>query len=513
MSDRNKLVKSATIIVACTFISKILGLLRDSVTAAKFGTIELDAYNAASNLPMVLFIMIGAAITTTLIPLYNEKRKQGKKEACEFVSNVLNFFILITVIISVMCVIFINPIVSLLNPGFVGDKLQFTKLLTIILIPTLTVNAVLYIFNAMLQSENNFAVPSLVALPFNVLIIGYLFIFGKKYGVMGFTIITLIATAIQILPQIPYVVKIGLRHSFKINFRDPMLKRMCLMLIPVILGTGVQQINTFVERGVATGYSAGSLSSLTYAYRVFALFVDIFVVAISTVIYPKMARQTANNEMKEMKSTLSESICTLIVFILPMSLIVMMQSKPIIYILFERGAFTRSATDITSSVLCFYSLGLLAFGLRDFVCKAYYTLQDTKTPMINSAISLVLNIILIFIYKYFLGLKGLALANATSMYIACALLIFSLRRKIGSMNGKKILITAIKTIIASAVMLIVIYYLNRVLDLKYVSTVSVFIKILISSFAGVIVFIITAFIVRMEEIIKLKEMIMFRKAV
>jgi putative peptidoglycan lipid II flippase len=513
MSDRNKLIKSATIIVACTFISKILGLLRDSVTAAKFGTIELDAYVAASNLPMVLFIMIGAAITTTLIPLYNEKLKQGKKEACEFIRNVLNFFILVTVIISVVCVIFINPIVSLLNPGFTGAKLQFTKQLTIILIPTLIVNAVLYIFNAMLQSENNFAVPALVALPFNVIIIGYLFIYGKSCGVMGFTIITLIATAIQILPQMPYVKKIGLKYSFKINFRDPMLKRMCLMLIPVILGTGVQQINTFVERGVATNYREGSLTALTYGYRVFALFVDIFVVAISTVIYPKMARQTANNEIKQMKTTLSESICTLIVVILPMSLIVMIQSRPIIYILFQRGAFTSSATDITSSVLCFYSLGLLAFGLRDFVCKAYYTLQDTRTPMINSAISLVLNVVLIFIYKSFLGLKGLALANASSMYIACALLIYSLIKKIGSINGKKISITVVKTLIASAVMLIAIYYSNNMLVLSYVSTVSIFIKILISSLIGIVLFIITAFILRMDEVIKVKEMIMFRKSV
>ncbi len=513
MSDRNKLIKSATIIVVCTFISKILGLLRDSVTAAKFGTIELDAYFAASNVPMILFITIGAAITTTLIPLYNEKLKQGKQEASEFINNVLNFFILITVVISIVCIVFSNPIVAFLNPGFLGSKLEFTKQLTIILIPTLIFNAVLYIFNAMLQSENNFAVPALVALPFNILIIGYLLIYGKKYGVIGITIITFIATFIQIIPQIPYLKKIGFKYSFKINFKDPMLKKMCLMLIPVILGTGVQQINTFVERGVATGFNEGSLSALSYAYRVFALFVDIFVVAISTVIYPKMARQTASNEIKEMKTTLSQSICTLIVFILPMSFIVMIQSKPIIYILFQRGEFNSSATDITSSVLFFYASGLLAFGLRDFVCKAYYTLKDTKTPMINSAISLILNVVLIFVYKSFLGLKGLALANATSMYIACALLIYSLTKKIGSINGRKILVTTFKTLISSATMLIAIYYVNNMLVLNYVSTGSIFIKILISSSIGLVIFIITAFILRLDEIMKIKEMIMFRKAV
>lgn len=511
-NNKNKVIKTVTVIAACTFISKILGLLRDVITASKFGAgSELDAFFAASNIPMILFITIGAAITTTLIPLYNEKLKTGRQQAIDFVNNVLNFFIIITFGICLLCIIINKFIVSMLNPGFSGAQLILTQKLTVILIPTLIINAVLYIFNGVLQSENNFAVPALVALPFNILIIAYLMFYGKKFGVEGLTVITLIATAIQIIPQLSSIKKIGFRFKLKVDFGDPMLKKMGIMLVPVIIGTGVQQINSFIERGVATHFQTGSLSALSYAYRVFALIVDIFVVAIATVVYPKMAQQTALDKIEDMKETLSKSIKALVVFILPMSLIVIVQSRPIVYILFERGEFRRESTIVTANILLFYSIGLLAFGLRDFICKAYYTLKDTKTPMINSAIALGLNIVLIYFYKSFMGLNGLALANATSMYIACLLLIYNLRKKIGSINGKSIFITIVKTAAASLIMVITIIYVNRIINLQYVSTLKVLVKITISSAAGILVFIICAWFIKLEEIIQVKNLILRKR--
>lgn len=510
MSNKNKLATTAGLIVICTFASKFLGLLRDSITAAKYNAGDLDAFFQASNVPMVLFIMIGAAITTTLIPLYNEKLKEGKKEAIDFICNVLNVFIIATAIISILCIIFSKPIVGLLNPGFVGSKLEFTQKLTNILIPTLIFNAVIYIFNAVLQSEGNFTIPSLVALPLNIITIGYLILFGSKHDIIGLTIITFIATFAQIIPQVFAMRKLGFKYSFKVNFKDPMIIRMCLMLIPVILGTGVQQINTFIERAQATYFGEGSVVYLNYAYRVFALFVDIFVVTLSTIIYPKMAKQSAENEIGEMKKTLSESMGMLILMILPMSFIVMAQSRPIVYILFQRGAFKEEATIQTALLLTFYAIGLLAFGVRDFVCKAYYTLKDTKTPMINSAIAMVVNIVLIFIFRNAIGLKGLALANATSMYVACGLLIYTLTKKIGSINGKYIVITALKTIIASIPMVITIRALNSVLSLSYNSMILVLAKIAISSLAGIVVFVIVSIIIGIEEVKSIKELIFKR---
>lgn len=503
-SSTSKVIKSVSIIAVLTLCTRFLGLLRDVIIASKFGAdSKLDTYFAASNLPMILFMTIGTAIATTLIPLYNDKLNEGRDEAYKFINNVLNFFVVATLIIAIIGIIFSKQVVGILNPGFTGDQVFTTRILTMILLPTLTFNAIIYIFNGVLQSEGKFSVTAVNSLPLNIIIIGYLFIFGRKYGIVGLTIVTFIGTFAQIIPQIPYMHKVGFRYKPFLDFKDKNLRKMGIMILPVILGTGVQQINSFVERGFATNFGSGSLSAMSYAYRVFTLIVDMFVVAISTVIYPMMAKQAASNRIDEIKVTLKEYLNFLIVILIPLSLIVILQSKSIVYILFERGAFTKNSTFVTGKLLAFYSIGLLAYGLRDFLCKTFYTLQDTRTPMINSAIGMLVNIVLIFIFQRFIGLYGLGLANATSTYIASFLLIISLRVKLGQLKFENIFKTGIKTLIASSAMGLVLISLNGLIMTNYVSKILILIKLCIVSLCAILVFIIIGALLNIEEIRKM----------
>lgn len=506
-SSVSKVIKSVSIIAVLTLCTRFLGLLRDVIVASKFGAdSKLDTYFAASNLPMILFMTIGTAIATTLIPLYNDKLNEGREKAYRFINNVLNFFILITLIIAIIGMIFSKQVVGILNPGFTGNQVITTRILTIILLPTLIFNAIIYIFNGVLQSEGKFSVTALNSLPLNVIIIAYLFIFGRKYGILGLTIVTFIGTFAQIIPQIPYMRKVGFRYKPFLDFKDEHLKKMGIMILPVILGTGVQQINSFVERAFATNFGSGSLSAMSYAYRVFTLIVDMFVVAISTVIYPMMAKQAASNKIDEIRGTLKQYLNFLIVILIPVSLIVILQSRNIVCILFERGAFTQNSTFITGKLLGFYTIGLLAYGLRDFLCKTFYTLQDTRTPMINSAIGMFTNIILIFIFQKFIGLYGLGLANATSTYIASFLLIISLRVKLGQFKLENILKTGIKTLVASGAMSLVLVGLNKLIMTNDVSKILILVKICIISLCAILVFIFVGALLNIKEI---KKMISF----
>lgn len=508
-SSTSKVIKSVSIIAILTFFSRFLGLLRDVIIASKFGAnAKLDTYFAASNLPMILFMTIGTAIATTLIPLYNDKLNEGRDKAYEFINNVLNVFIIITIIIAVVGMIFSKQIVSVLNPGFTLYQLDTTRILTIILLPTLTFNAVIYIFNSVLQSEDRFSITAINSLPLNIIIIVYLFIFGRNYGIIGLTIITLIATFAQIIPQLPYVHKIGFKYKPFLNLKDKHLKKMGTMILPVILGTGVQQINSFVERGFATNFGFGSLSAMSYAYRVFTLTVDMFVVAISTVIYPMMAKQAASNKFNEIKDTLKEYLNFLIVILIPVSIIIIFQSKNIIYLLFERGKFTSNSTFVTGKLLMFYTIGLLAYGLRDFLCKTFYTLKDTRTPMINSAIAMAVNILLIFVFQKFIGLYGLGLANATSTYIASFLLIISLRMKLGKLELKSIFKTGIKTLVASVIMGLLIIILNRLMTTNHVSKISILIKLFGTSLFAILIFFVVGVLLNIKEIRKMVKFIL-----
>lgn len=497
----NSIIKSVTFIAFFTLFARALGLLRDMITASKFGANkELDAYVAASNVPMIIFMTIGTAITTTLIPLYNEKLKEGKESANKFANNVLNFFILATGLISLICIAFNKPIVHILNPGFKGSQEALTQLLTVILVPTLIFNAVIYIFNGVLQSEGEFTVPSLVSLPLNAITIMYLFIFGANQGVIGLTIVTFIATFAQIIPQLFAIRKVGFKYKLFVDFKDEALRRMELMIIPVIIGVSGQQINSMVERAVATNYSSGSLTALTYSYRVFTLFVDVFVVAISTVIYPMMSKQAVEDNLNNLKATLKKYVNILLVLITPITVIIMLEANSIIYILFERGKFNRVATLTTGSLLLTYALGLLAYGLRDFICKAYYSFQDTKTPMINSAIGMLINVALIFVCVKFMGLTGLGLANSISTYICCFLLIYQLKYKIGKFSIKSGIITSIKTIVACIVMGLYISILNSYLLTSLNSTVIVLLKLIVICGTGLFVFVLVSYILKIGEI-------------
>ena len=497
----SSIIKSVTIIAFFTLFARALGLLRDMITASKFGANkELDAYVAASNVPMIIFMTIGTAITTTLIPLYNEKLQESKESANKFANNVLNFFVLATGLISIICIIFNKPIVHILNPGFKGSQESLTEVLTVILVPTLIFNAVIYIFNGVLQSENSFTIPSLVSIPLNAITIVYLFIFGDRLGVMGLTIATFAATFMQIVPQLFAIRKVGFKYSFFVDFKDKALRRMEWMIVPVIIGVSGQQINSMVERAVATNYSSGSLTALTYSYRVFTLFVDVFVVAISTVIYPMMSKQTVENDLTNLKVTLKKYVNILLVLIIPITVIIMLEANSIIYILFERGKFNRTATIATGSLLLTYSLGLLAYGLRDFICKTYYSFKDTKTPMINSAIGMIINVILIFVCIKFMGLTGLGLANSISTYICCFLLIYQLRYKIGKFSIKSGIITFFKTCLACTIMGLYIKVLNTYLLVGLDSTIIVLLKLVVICGSGLCIFILVSYILKIKEI-------------
>lgn len=498
---KKSMILSISLISIFTILSRALGLLRDMFIASSFGaTSELDVFNAASNIPMILFMAIGTAITTTFIPLYNEKRKISKEEGIKFTNNVLNVFIIGSSIITIIFVVFSKPASSFLNPGFNENEIINTAMLTKILLPTLIFNSIIYIFNGLLQSEGNFAVPAMISLPLNMIIIIYLLLFGNKHGILGLTLITFIATACQVLPQIYAMRKENYKYKFFIDLKDPMLIKMSVMILPVILGTSVQQINSFVERAFAGGFSAGSLSTLTYSYRVFIIFVDIFAVAISTVVYPMMSKQSANNNIEEMKETLVKYISILVVFIIPVTVMVMIHSKSIIFILFERGRFTRESTTLTAGLLTFYIIGLLPYGIRDFLCKAFYTMKDTKTPMINSGFAMFINIVLIFILQRSLGINGIALANAISTCLACMLLFISLNRKLKNINNREIINSFCKTIVASVFMGFTILLSNKFLNIALDSTFIVLVKISLSSLLGTIVFIVSGYILNITQI-------------
>ena len=232
---------------------------------------------------------------------------------------------------------------------------------------------------------------------------------------------------------------------------------MVIIALPVIIGQSVNQINVLVDRTLASGIAVGGISALNYASRLNGFVQSLFVASITTVMYPMISKMAAAKNMKGLKSYVSEAISTINLLVIPATIGAMIFSKEIVALLFGRGAFTPEAVAMTGNALFYYSIGMIAFGLRDILSRAFYALQDTKTPMINATIAVVINIVLNIVLSRFLGIGGLALATSISGIVSAFLMFITLRKKIGPFGLKEISISFIKISIASVLMGLIAY--------------------------------------------------------
>ena len=454
MSSKTKgLATSAVALMGVTFISKILGFARDVVLASSYGAgVVSDSYLMALNIPTVVFVMISTALATSFIPMYTEiNENKGKDEALKFTSNVISIVLLISLAIIALGIIFTEPLVKLFAMGFEGERLALTVSFTKVFMLGVGFVGITYIVKSYLEINNRFVVTGLMPLPYNILILISIII-SVKYGTKVLAIGTLIALFSQLLVQLPFAFKEGFKYKPSIDLKDENLKKMALLIAPMLLGASVNQLNSLIDKNLASTLAAGSLSAMNYAYKLNIFVTGMFIASITSVVYPLFSRLTSSNNIEELKKAITTSINSVLLIIVPVSIGAFVLAEPIVQVLFERGEFSHNSTVITAGVLAAYAVGMLATGVRDVLVRVFYSLKDTKTPMRNSIICVGFNIVFnIILIKYF-GVAGLALGSSLSAIVAVVFLTINLRKQIGRFNGKLMVSTFIKTMTAGAVM-------------------------------------------------------------
>lgn len=454
MSSKTKgLATSAVALMGVTFISKILGFARDVVLASSYGAgVVSDSYLMALNIPTVVFVMISTALATSFIPMYTEiNENKGKDEALKFTSNVISIVLLISLAIIALGIIFTEPLVKLFAMGFEGERLALTVSFTKVFMLGVGFVGITYIVKSYLEINNRFVVTGLMPLPYNILILISIII-SVKYGTKVLAIGTLIALFSQLLVQLPFAFKEGFKYKPSIDLKDENLKKMALLIAPMLLGASVNQLNSLIDKNLASTLAAGSLSAMNYAYKLNIFVTGMFIASITSVVYPLFSRLTSSNNIEELKKAITTSINSVLLIIVPVSIGAFVLAEPIVQVLFERGEFSHDSTVITAGVLAAYAVGMLATGVRDVLVRVFYSLKDTKTPMRNSIICVGFNIVFnIILIKYF-GVAGLALGSSLSAIVAVVFLTINLRKQIGRFNGKLMVSTFIKTMTAGAVM-------------------------------------------------------------
>lgn len=498
----SKVAKATIGLMLATAIAKGLGFGRELVLASSYGvSMYSDAYLTAMNIPVVIFAIIGITLATVLIPLYFEVNNElGEINALKFTNNVFNIVIVLCILLAIIGVVFTEQLVKIFAVGFEGETLNIAIHFTRITIMSIVFTGLSYIMTAYLQIKNNFTIPGLASVPKNIIIIVSI-ILSVKYNPYIMIWGTLIGIATEFIFQLPFAIKSGYKYQLYINIKDKYIKKMSWLIGPVLIGVAVNQINTMVDRTLASTLVEGSISALNYANKLNGFVMALFITSVGAVIYPMLSKLSSEDNKEKFISSVVQSINSVILLVIPISIGAIVLATPIVKLLFQRGEFDARATSMTAIALIMYSIGMVAFGLRDIIGKVFYALKDTKTPMINGAIAMIMNIVLNIILVKYLQLAGLALATSISAIVCIFLLFGSLKKKIGYFGQDKIIKTTIKSIVAAVVMGIVTYFVyNIVSNLLGLGFVKEAVSLAISVGVGAITYGILVVVLKVDEI-------------
>ena len=488
--------KVTLIIIIITLSSKILGFGREIALAYFYGTTNIsDAFLISLTIPLTLFSFIGTGLATSYIPVYSSLEKDNSNQtSVKFTSNVINLVILVSILLILISVIFTTPIVKLFASGFNGSTLETAVFFTRISVIGIVFSGLVYILTAYLQVNNSFVIPALIGIPYNVILVSAI-VFSFYTNIIILPLGNVIGPLSQLALLLPFVYKLGFKYSFNLDYRNKYFSKMMHLSLPVIIGVSVEQINKLIDRTLASQIVVGGISALTYASRLNWFIQGIFAVSIATVMYPHISKMAATKNEEGFKKAIRGAINSISLFIIPATIGSMFLSEAIVALLFGRGAFGTDAVLMTSNALFYYSIGMVGFGLREVLSRAFYSFQDTKTPMVNGLIAMTINIILNFILSKFLGIGGLALATSISSLIGSLLLFISLRKKIGSFGSKVIIITLFKVLSASLVMGVIAKALYNTLNGSISSNLSLITSIII----GILIYLIFIHFMKIED--------------
>ncbi len=459
MDEKRSVTKAAGQISIATTGSRVLGFVRDILLARIFGASgSTDSFFIAFRIPNLFRELFAeGSISAAFVPVFTETLTvEGRDEAKKLASSVFAFLLSVVSLLCVAGIVFAPSVVSVIAPGFIKspEKFELTVLLTRVMFPFLFFISVAALAKGVLNSLKSFFVPALAPMFLNVSIIISALFAAPKFSVplVAIALGVTIGGAIQVLIQLPELKKKGFLALPVFSFSHPGLKKILRLLIPAVVGMGVAQINIFISTIFVSFLAGGAATYLYYAMRFVHLPIGIFGNAVATAVLPSLSGYASKNDTDGLRETFSFSLRLLFFITVPAMAGLIALADPIIHVLLQRGEFTQDHARETAYALICYSSGIWAFVGYRIVASAFYSMQDTKTPVRIAAFSVLVNILFSFILMGPMKHGGLALANAIAASLNFLILLFLLRRKLQGVDGSKIFASFIKTAVASCIM-------------------------------------------------------------
>jgi len=490
---------SAAIISASYLLSRLLGLFRDRLLISTFGKgMALDAYNAAFTLPDLLFtLLVSGAFAVAFIPVFSEYlKKEDKKVAWDIAASLLNILVLGTIMVAILVEIFAVPITKFLFHGFNEQTLQLTVNLTRIMLITPTLFAISSVWGSIQQAHHRFVLYSVASVFYNVGIIIGIMVFAKHYGIYGVAWGVVLGTALQAMMQFLGLQGLGYKWRPIISFKLKGVARTLKLIVPRAIDQGIDQINYAVEKSIGSALAAGSITSFTYANNLRNVPLSLIGAAITTAVFPRLAEESNSKSHTKLIESFVYTARLILFLSIPAAILCVVARGYIVRLLYGFG-------DIdTANTLGWFAASIVFTSLFFLVSRVYYAMQDTKTPLFVSIVSVGLNIFLSYHLSRTMGIIGLAAAASIVAGLETLVLMVILRRRIGSIGEKSILGSLVRMSAAGLVMAVAVrYMITNVLplysgDLGFATIAPKFIIIML---VALVAYLVPCYLLRLKE--------------
>lgn len=524
LSNR-QIVRAATVALLGFLASGVLGIVRTSIINSTFGAgAALDAFTAAQRIPELIFVLVaGGALGSSFIPVFARYlRNEDDAQAWRLASAAITLSSLAAAFLSLVVVIFAPWIVAvILAPGQSEDVQPLTVSLVRIMMLTPFIFSISGLMMGILQTYGNFTLPSLaismnsIGQIFGALVLAHILppltgtvaqvgtsnVYGLAWGAV---VSALLHLAVQ-LPGLRAIKTQSPKIHMLIDWRTPGLREVLLMMGPRVLGLGIAQINFIVNTNFASRMVEGSQAVLATAWTLMFTILGVIGQSIGTAVFPTLSALAAEGNMEGYQDRLARALRSVIFLALPATIGLIVLGGPFITLLFQRNSWTAEDTAGTAWALAFFAIGITGHASLEVLSRAFYALEDSKTPVAIGILSLAANIVLSALFIQFVGdpsslargpFAGLALANSITTLLEALVLWALLRRRIGGhLKDRYVLDGILRTATATVVMFAVILILSRLLtDRINIGLVGIF-----GTIAGGVAFFTMTTLLKMEE--------------
>jgi len=461
---------STAIFAGATAVSRVAGMAREVVQAAIFGTSkEGSAFTIASQIPNLFSNLFSqAALGAAFVPIFTDLLAQGKREeARRLAADLLG---MILVILGVLTVLYI-AIAGLIMPAFVGSGISasLTAGLSRVLFPVVLLLSVTGLLTGILQAYDEFTMPAIAPAAWNVVIIVLLVLlhthFHKNDQVYAYAIAWLVATVVQMLLVASALRKIDFKLRLGFNWRDRRVRQVLILFFPVTMSVGIINLDAFLNAELGTLVSSHAPIAINDAFRLYMLPQGVFSVAVTTVLFPSLARMANARDAQGMRETIGQGIRQINLLLVPSAALTAVLATPIVRLVYQHEHFGALSTHRVSIALFWFAISLPFSGVNLLLTRTFFALQRPWIPTALAVINMIVDVIVSFaLYKH-LGIAGLIIGTLAANIVMTYL---QIRRLRAGFNGRleldTTLMITVRILLATAISTAVGWAIWRGLD-------------------------------------------------